>query len=194
MTSTLEHLPGAPPEARRHRFSVPEYLVMVESGVFGPDDRLELVDGEVVDKVGVGSQHAAVVARLTRVLVRAAGDALVVFPQNPLVLSASVPEPDVTLLRGRDDDYSGDLPRVPDALLVVEVGDTSALADRRSKVPRYAADGVGEVWLVNLVAGVVERYRQPSGDGYRDVTEHREETLVPDLAPDVAVDVGDLLR
>ena len=139
---------------RRHRFTVEEYHRMGEAGIFSEDDRVELIGGAVVEMAPIGSRHMQSVARLNRVLSRWTFEspddaALFVSVQNPLVLfGKEEPQPDLVLLRRsaeRSDAFSSD-----EALLVVEVADTSLRYDRETKLPLYAAAGIPEAWIVDL--------------------------------------------
>lgn len=154
-------------ELTRVRFSVADYHRMAEVGILDEDDPVELIDGEIVYMSPVGVLHAGTINRLTKLLERSLGDVAVIAVQNPVQLSDDTePEPDVAVLRPRDDFYSTAHPQPMDVLFLIEVADSSLLADRRVKVPRYGRAGVPETWLVNLEAGVIERYTQPSPDGY----------------------------
>lgn len=153
-----------------HRFSVKDYYRMVEAGVLREDDRMELVEGEIVDMVPIGSRHAACVARLTRLLVSGLGERAVVWVQNPVRLDdLSEPQPDLAVLGPRDDFYAGAHPGPAEALVVIEVAETTLGWDRRVKVPLYARSGVAEVWVVDLVSEAVEVFRRPGPDGYAEV-------------------------
>ena len=126
------------PIARR-RFTVAEYERMAEAGVFGPDERIELLDGEVVEMAPIGPPHSSRVDRCNAYVGRAFGAGVIIRVQNPLHLSdLSMPEPDLTVLRHRDDFYGTRHPTVADVLLLIEVGDTSARFDRVVKLPLYA--------------------------------------------------------
>jgi Uma2 family endonuclease len=149
-------------------FTVDEFHQMAEGGVFGEDDRLELLDGEIVQMTPIGTRHAGCVARLNDMLWARCHVVAIVNVQNPLVLSEGTEfYPDVALLRRRDDFYSTSHPRPSAVLLVVEVADTTANYDRRVKIPRYARAGVPEVWVVDLGARVIDVYAGPAGE-YRD--------------------------
>lgn len=153
---------------QRHRVSAQEYLRMGEAGVFAPETRLELIEGEIVEKAAIGSPHASTVAVLGRILGQAAGDRALVWVQNPVVLSVrSVPQPDLALLRPRADNYYGAHPAVADVLLVIEVSDATLAFDLGTKVPLYARAGVPEVWVVDLNERAVRVHREPSTNGYR---------------------------
>lgn len=157
-------------ELTRVRFSVDDYHRMIAVGILDEDDRVELIDGEIVSMSAVGSLHAGTVNRLTSFLVRTLGDTAVVAVQNPVQLSDDTePEPDLAVLLPRDDFYSTAHPLPPDVLFLIEVGDSSFLADRRAKLPRYARVGIRESWLVNLEDSEIERHTDPDDNGYRDV-------------------------
>ncbi|MDT7688490.1 MAG: hypothetical protein QOE46_1249 [Acidobacteriota bacterium] len=154
---------------RRH-FSVGEYYRMAAAGLFSEDDRVELVEGEIIEMNPIGSRHAACVGRLTELLGNSARDVAIVWVQNPVqVNDYSEPLPDVALLKRRDDFYSQANPGPSDVLLVVEVADSSVGYDREVKVPLYARAGIPEVWLVNLPEDVVEIYAGLSEGTYREV-------------------------
>ncbi len=180
----------------RRRFTVDEYYRMGEAGVFAPEERVELIDGEIMSMAPIGTRHMACVARLTRALSRAVLDAALVWPQgNAIVLPPrSAPQPDAALLRPRADDYWDARTRPEDILLVVEVADTTYRYDRRVKLPLYARAGIGEVWIVDLTRTVVEVYRAPAGGDY-EVTSRAErgQTLTIATLPGVVVDVDQIL-
>ncbi|MBI4279266.1 MAG: Uma2 family endonuclease [Armatimonadetes bacterium] len=179
----------------RHRFTVDEYHRMADAGILTEDDRVELIQGEIVEMVPIGSRHAACVNRLAQSLAREAAGDTIVSVQNPVRLGEdSEPQPDVALLRPRPDFYAGGLPGPTDVLLVVEVAETSADSDREIKIPLYARAGVPEVWLVDLRAATVEVYRNPSPQGYRAAVRHRRgEPLSVEALPDLRVLVDEVL-
>jgi Uma2 family endonuclease len=156
-------------EVPHWRFSVDDYHRMVEAGILFEDERsrVELIDGEIIKMSPIGVPHAKAVNRLNRLLVRAVGDGAVVSVQNPVRLNRfSEPQPDLALLRPEVERLDG--PPLPEhVLLLVEVADTTLRLDRRVKLPRYAADGIPEVWIVNLGEQVVERYAEPTVDRYQ---------------------------
>ncbi len=144
---------------------------MAGAGLFGEDDRVELVGGEIIDMAPIGSRHAAAVDRLNRLLVSRLGDRAIVRVQSPIRLDdLSEPQPDVTVLKPRADFYSDDHPGPADILLVVEVADTSAAWDRGVKVPLYAEAGAVEAWVVDLADEVVEVFRSPGAGRYADIS------------------------
>ncbi len=179
-----------------HRFSVEDFHRLGTLGFFTEDDRLELIEGEIVDMAPIGSNHASILARLNKAITKQIGDNGLVFPQNPLKLSQnSEVYPDLTLLKPRSDDYRTTIPIAGDALLVIEVSDTTLRYDRSVKVPLYAHHGVPEVWLFDVENGKVEIFRQPSIDGYRMILRpENTETIVPEQLPEVRVDLAEIWR
>ena len=181
---------------RTHRFSVEEFERMVEARVFAPEDRLELIEGEIIEMTPIGDPYASIVDRLTMVMTRRLGERTIVRVQGPVRFRSfrSRPQPDLAMLRARDDYYAKGSPGADDILLLIEVMDTSVDYDRRTKAPLYARAGVSEVWLVDTPADVVEVHRQPSAGGYRDVrTCRRGERLTLLAFPDVTLAVEEVL-
>lgn len=142
---------------------------MVAAGILREDSRVELIEGEIVEMGPIGSRHAGCVNRLTTLLASLVQQKAVVAVQNPIRLSPrSLPQPDLALLKYREDFYAAAHPGPEDVLLVVEVADESAAYDREVKVPLYARAGIAEVWLVVLPEKLVEVYRHPSPRGFRE--------------------------
>jgi Uma2 family endonuclease len=153
---------------RQRRFTVDEFHRMAEAGILHEDDRVELIGGEIVEMNPIGGRHARCVTELTRVLIPLVSDDVRVSPQNPVRLDEhQEPQPDVAVLRASERYEAGELPTPEDALLLIEVADTSLASDREVKLPLYARSGIAEVWLVDLNANVIERHTEPSEDGYR---------------------------
>jgi Uma2 family endonuclease len=153
------------PAARRRLLTVDEYHRMGEAGILTDDDRVELIEGELVAMSPIGSEHVAATNALNRLLVLAVGDRAIVSVQNPVRLTQhSEPQPDFAVLKLRD--YRAALPRPEDTLLAVEVANTSLDYDRTVKLALYASSGIPEVWIVDLAAELVEVYRLPAGDTY----------------------------
>jgi Uma2 family endonuclease len=178
----------------RHLFTSQEFRAMVGASVFRGDARLELVDGEVVEMSPIGSRHAACVRTLNELL-RPVGKRAHVDVQNPLGISEDNDYyPDVVLLKRRVDKYAGKIPDASDALLVIEVADTTLQFDRMIKKPRYAAAGVPELWIVDLEGSRVWVYGKPSEKDYDEVFEFRPGDVlkVPEM-PDVEIPVSELL-
>lgn len=155
------------PDVPRHLWTVDEYHRMGEAGLLANEDRVELVEGELVQMAPIGSEHAGGVGALTRLLVMAVGERAIVFVQSPVRLDErSEPEPDFAVLKPRADEYRSALPTAQDVLLIVEVADSSLAYDRGLKLELYARHGIPEVWVVNLPAREVEVFRGPQGGAY----------------------------
>ena len=158
------------PAAPRHLLTVDDYHRMGEAGILTDDDRVELIEGELVAMAPIGSEHIASTNALTRLLVLAVGDRGIVSVGNPVRLNRhSEPQPDFAILKPRDD-YRKTLPRPEDTMLAVEVANTSLEYDRKVKLALYARSGIPEVWIVNLTAREVEVHRSPAADTYLSVT------------------------
>ena len=173
----------------RWRFTVHDYHRMGEAGILHEDDRVELIEGEIVEMTAIGTRHFSCVNGLTRMLIMNVGDAAIVSVQNPVRLNEyTEPQPDLTVIRARD--YRVSLPGPEDVLLLIEVSDATLAYDRGVKLPLYARAGIGEVWIVNLPGEIIERYAGPSADGYlRTDHKRRGQTLecvaLPGLTPSV---------
>ena len=157
-------------EVTRHRFTVAEYERMGQFGIFSGDERVELVCGEVVKMSPIGKRHAACVAILTQLITLRLRLSALVWAQNPIVLDDySEPQPDLAVLKPRGDNYSNSKPTPDDVLIVIEVSDTTLEYDRKVKLPLYAAAGIPEAWVVNLVEECIEVYSDPAGGEYQTV-------------------------
>lgn len=152
---------------RRHRITVDEYHRMAESGSFAPDARVELIDGVIIDMPPIGSLHAAVGRRLDSLLREVVGSRALVSGQWPLRLGDySEPQPDIALVRPREDCYEDDHPTAADTLLVIEISATTLDDDLRTKLCLYARHGIPEYWVVDVVSQRLHVFRRPSGDEY----------------------------
>ena len=174
----------------RHRLTVHDYHRMADAGIFGEDDRIELIDGDLIDMAPIGSEHAAVVNRLAEAFFIACAGRAIVSVQNPVRIDeSSEPQPDVAILRRRADFYAtGGHPGPADILLLVEAADSSLRFDRTVKLPLYARAGIAELWIVDLKRRVVDAYRGPASDGYCEKAKHRAgEELALSLAPEIVV-------
>ncbi len=179
----------------RYRFTVDDYYRMLAAGILTEDSRVELIEGEVIAMAPIGSRHAGCINRIVHVLSPQLADRAILSIQNPIRLSPyTEPQPDVALLRPREDFYASGHPGPRDVLLVVEVAETSGDYDRRVKVPLYGRAGIPEAWVVDLGAGVVEVYRGPGRRGYRQAERHgRGSVLSPQACPDVRLAVDEIL-
>jgi Uma2 family endonuclease len=157
---------------RPHRLTVHDYYRMAEAGVLSPDDRTELIEGEIIDMPPIGHRHAEVVRLLTKRLIRALGDAAEVSAQLPVRLSLrSEPQPDFAVVRAKRGGYRDAHPVPSDVLLLIEVSDSTLRYDLGLRANLYAAYGVPEYWVFDLQRGRVWRHRAPAGERYTVVDE-----------------------
>jgi Uma2 family endonuclease len=151
------------PAASIRPLTVNEYHRMGDAGIFAESERVELIEGQLIAMSPIGSPHFAAVNTLNRLLVRGVGDLAVVSVQNPVRLNdRSEPEPDVAVIRPRDDEYRSGLPGPADVLLIIEVASSSIDYDRSVKSALYARHSIPEFWIVNLDLARVEVYRSPN--------------------------------
>ena len=193
----------------RHRISVDAFHRMGEAGILGAANRVELIDGEIIDMSPIGALHAAIVARLSSYFSQRLGGAAVVWCQNPVRLDdTSEPESDIAILRPRPDFYMTAIPGPTDMLLVIEVADTSLAYDLGTKVPLYARHGIPEAWVIDAATRRTRVFRQPidwgeasrsAGSGYAtEVSIEPHEAIscasvVDDAGEQVVVELARLL-
>jgi Uma2 family endonuclease len=174
-------------EMIRHQFSVEQYHQMIDAGIFAPDDRLELIHGELIKMSPINRRHAACCGRISYLL-ECLGRRAMKRIQDPITLADSEPQPDVAIVRWRDDFYLAGHPTPPDIYWVIEVADTTITYDRGVKVPLYLSAGIPEVWLVNLNEDCLEVYRQGKSEMLR-----REQSLTPVQFPELVFRVDEIL-
>lgn len=178
----------------RRQFTLAEYYRMGEAGILTEDDRVELIEGEIIQLPPIGDPHAWCVNRVNRLFVLGIGDQGVVSPQNPFRLSQrSEPVPDIVIIHPRAR-LAGPHPTPADVFLVIEVSDSTLGYDLGVKVPLYAREGVPETWFVDLKGKRVCVYRDPSPEGYRvTLTFERGDRIAPLAFPDLDISVDDIL-
>ena len=179
----------------RRRFTVDEYYAMARAGILAEDDRVELIDGEIVEMPPIGPEHAGSVDDIYQTLTRLFGDRAQIRSQNPVQLNPyNEPEPDFALLHRRPERYRAAHPTPADVFLIIEVSDTTLATDRRIKMPLYARHGIPEAWVIDLQHELVLVHREPTPDGYRLVSAARRgERLSPLAFPDRELAVDELL-
>ena len=172
---------------RPHRLTVDDYYRMAEVGVLSPDDRTELIEGEIIDMPPIGSRHAEVVRLLNKRLVRAAGDSAEVSTQLPVRLSLrSEPQPDFAIVRVRAGSYRDAHPVPSDVLLLIEVSDSTLRYDLGTRARLYATHTIPEYWVFDLQRSRVWRHRAPSGQQYMQLDEITAGTLpIPSCAAEL---------
>lgn len=180
---------------KRRLFTVHDYHRMGEAGILQEDDRVELIYGEIVTMSPIGNPHNAAVDRATRALVLAAGERAIVRIQGSVRLNLyNEPQPDVVLLKPRDDFYAKDGAEPADILLIVEMADSSLKYDRRLKARLYAEMGVAEYWVADLNGECVFVYSDCREKSYRLIRQFRKgEILAPELLPECRIAVENLL-
>lgn len=184
-----------PVQLLRRCFTVEEYHKMARAGILSEDDRVELIEGEIVEMTPISSRHAACVDRLNRLFTHHLGQRAIVRVQSPIRLGEhSEPQPDLTLLKPKPDFYAAAHPKSEDVLLAVEVAETSSDYDRQVKIPLYTQAGIPEAWLVNLQGDTIEIYQKPSSSGYGQVRRaRRSQRIALGAFPDLELSVDDVL-
>jgi len=178
----------------RWQFTVADFARMTEAGIFAEDDRVELIDGEVRAMSPIGPRHAAIVKRLNALMSRQVADRAILSVQDPIQLTDyTEPQPDLAVLRVREDFYVQAHPMPADVLVVVEVAETSLEYDREEKVPRYAQVRIPEVWLLDVEQETVTQYTQPDGTRYcEEHTLQRGQILVAATVSNLRLALDDI--
>mgnify|MGYP001619342123 FL=1 len=181
------------------RFSVEEYHRIGKAGIFGEDERIELISGRIRRMSPIGSRHSACVSILNRKL-RAVEEKAIVRIQDPIILNDETePQPDIAIVKFKANDYADSHPHAGDVLLIIEVADTS-LEERDIKLPRYADLMIPEVWIFNLIDNIVEIYTEPlilaNGiPGYLMRKDFKPgEAITPKAFPDLEIVVPNLAK
>ena len=182
-------------QMQRRLFTVQEYHLMGEAGILSEDDRVELIEGEIVQMAAIGTRHATCVRRLIRQFRQLPEESAILDVQNPIQLTERTePQPDVVLLQFRFDYYETAHPMPSEVLLLVEVSDSTIDFDRDVKVPNYARSGIQEVWLWDLEVNCLEVYRNPTANGYTSMQKFERREMVSPLAfPEFEVSVDFIL-
>ena len=182
-------------QLEKWHFNVDQYYRLAEAGVLQPDDRVELIEGEIIRMPPIGSPHAARVKRISYVLRSVFERRAIVSVQDPVRLDDfSEPVPDVAILKPREDFYAAHHPTPEDVLLIVEVSDSSTFTDRNVKVPLYARAQIPEVWLVNLPKQVIEVYSEPAEGKYQKaVTFNPGEVLTSPTVANLSLRVEEII-
>ena len=177
------------------KFTVDEYYRMAEVGILRPDERVELIDGEVIVMAPIGSLHNSGSDRFAYYFGQRNRGRFIIRSQGSVRISAgSEPQPDVALLRFRDDFYAHVQPGPDDILLVIEISNTSLAYDRNVKVNLYAQANMPETWIANLSDDCIETFTGPGPDGYATHTIYRRgDCIAPSTLPEVEFAVEDLL-
>ena len=177
----------------RHRWTVAEYHRMAEVGLLHEDSRVELIDGEIIEMAPIGSEHAGHNNYLMSCLAHRLYGKAVVAGQNPVILGGyEEPQPDIALLRWRNDYYRTAHPHAEDVLLIIEISDSTLRYDHDVKIPLYAKNGIPEVWLLDIQNRQLEIQREPINGIYQQRDCRRAGQIAPILCPDAVIDLAEL--
>lgn len=178
------------------RLSVQDYHRMAQSGILKPDERIELLEGQIIQMAAKGTAHRAAVTRIQRLFEKRLGDRVLICLQDPVRLDDySEPEPDVAILVPDPLDYEEHHPTPAEVYLLIEVSDTTLKFDRETKAPAYGRSGIAEYWVLDVVARKLHVYRSPSKNGYQSETILSEELTIAPLAfPECVVTAREMLR
>jgi len=182
-------------ELQRWTFTADDYHRLAEVGILTEDDRVELIDGEIIKMSPIGSRHVGCVNRLNAILSQRAGSLAIVSVQNPFHIDEyTEPEPDIALLRPRSDFYSKSLAVPEDVFLIIEVADTFLEYDRTVKLATYARAGISEAWIVDLAGEGIEVCSEPVNGVYQRIRRvRRGQDLAPEKLPGVMVQADEVL-
>ena len=182
------------------RLNISEYHRMGEEGILSEDERVELIDGVIIQMSPKGTKHTACIRKLTNLLPRLLYGQALVSIQDPIILNDDTElEPDIAAVKPHDDAYVTEHPRPDDVLFLIEAADTSLDYDKEIKLPRYANSDIKEVWIVNLVEDIIEVYREPLilADGTADYRTRidfvKGDTIAPKALPSLKIAVDDVL-
>src|SRR5882672_4478439 len=178
----------------RTRISTDRYRMMVAAGVLTKYDRIELIEGDMLDMAPIGLRHSALTSRLHELFVLAVLRSATVVSGGPVNLGEySEPQPDLMLLKRRADFYSGKIPEAADVLLLIEVSDSSLSFDQGIKLDLYAQYGVAEYWVVDVEGRRVVTYREPTAKGYNRKAEFQApDAVAPQAFPGVKIVIGEI--
>jgi Uma2 family endonuclease len=175
----------------RRKFTLEEYHQM---SFIGEDDRVELIDGEIIKMSPVGKVHNACISRNTRLFIQRIDNRAIVYVQSSILILENEPLPDIAILQPNPTYYADRLATPEDILLIIEVADSSLAYDQEVKAPKYAQAGVQELWIVDLNDDMIWVYRNPSPKGYLDIKAHKRGGHITMLAfPDLTLTVNDIL-
>jgi Uma2 family endonuclease len=176
------------------RFTVDEYYKLIDLGMLHDYEKAEIIDGELIRKMPIGDRHAAVVNKLSKLLIKNVSDEILVSIQNPIRLADyHEPEPDFVLADLSK--YDGKRhPQPKETLVVIEVSDSTLKYDRETKLSLYAESEIPEIWIVNLPKNIIEIHRKPSNGVYQLVNIYkRSETVKSATVPNLAIEVDKIL-
>ncbi len=178
-----------------HKFDVEQYQLMGKAGIFHPESRVELIEGEIVVMTPIGLKHSVTINRTASFLYSKVQSSGVISIQNSIRLpDYSEPQPDIVILKPRDDFYAGKFPQAEDVLLLIEVADSSLRYDQTTKLSLYAKYGIMEYWIANLELNVLEIYRDPQNLNYfkRKIIDSNVMTFAPIAFPEMTMTLKEI--
>jgi Uma2 family endonuclease len=178
-----------------HKFDVEQYQQMGKAGIFHPESRLELIQGEIIPMTPIGLKHSVTINRTASFLYSKVQSSGVISIQNSIRLpDYSEPQPDIVILKPREDFYEEKFPQAEDVLLLIEVADSSLKYDRTTKLSLYSEYGILEYWIANLERNILEIYRQPQGKSYlkRTLIDSATIPFAPIAFPEMTMTLRDI--
>ncbi len=178
-----------------HQITVESYDLMIKHGILTENDSVELLNGEIIDKMAKGTKHTSVTRFITKFFYRTLDDSVVIQVQDPILLDdLSEPEPDIVLAKPDEKNYTERHPAPEDILLIIEVSDSTLQFDRREKGEAYSHAGIGQYLIVNVENKTIEDYRQPGKDGFGSKQTYKiGEKFTLTAFPEIEINVGDFL-
>ncbi len=179
---------------RQKLWSATEYHRAIAAGVFSPDDKLELIEGYILQMAAKGRPHVITTSWLAGLLERQLPSGYFIQTQDPIRLNdRSEPEPDIAIVLGNLLDYIDAPPSPGDLILVIEVADTTLESDRQVKIPLYGKASIAEVWLVDINNCEITRYLSPTENGYEEVhVLNSKQQISPRLLPQVNLNIDEI--
>jgi Uma2 family endonuclease len=189
----IDKIPNPP--LMRKKFRTDEVYKMIEVGILPEESGWELINGEIIHRMTIGSKHAAIVKRLNRLLTMFLGQNAIVSVQDPIRIDVlNEPEPDICVLRPRDDFYADEHPEPNDVMLAIEVSDSTLEFDRDVKKEIYAEAGIVEFWIINIKENVIEAFSEPENRTYFQMQIYsRGETIKTKNTPEILLSVSEIL-
>lgn len=178
----------------RRKFTLDQYHQLGEIVFLGEDDRVEFIDGEIVEMSPVGKAHNACIDHNNRNLVQRLGGRAIISVQNSVIILNNEPLPDIAILQPNPTDYADRLATAEDILLLIEVADSSLAYDQEIKMPKYAKAGVQELWIVDLNDDMIWVYCNPSSKGYLNIKAYKRGEAITLIAfSDITLQVNEIL-
>ena len=195
MQTVLELEKTDAPSIVRKKFCTKETYKMMEVGILPEESGWELIDGEIIHRMTIGGKHAGTIKKLNKILTKMVGEQSIISVQDPIQIDDhNEPEPNIALLKPREDFYVESHPTPEDVLLLNEVSDSTVEFDRKVKKSLYAGAEIAEFWLVNLRENTIEVYSQPKNGTYRlaQILE-KGETVKSNAVENLSLEVEEIL-